>query len=248
MFDAQNLPPAPKKPAEEQGGEFTRFFKPGSVPATPEPARFPPPQPATPSSPMQPAGDFAESFWRQFRTPRDRLSREAPTGVFSAAPPPPSGMSSPPSGVGGPPPVQLPPGESEYTRMIKRPQGIGSEGAGAPGTPAGGGAPAAPGMGMPQMQMPGGMPMVQGPQMQAPQFNASGPSFQGGHLQGPQAHVAPPQMQAPKLQAAPMPAIPAMAAPPVPKGGLSTQTILIGIIVLLAFLFGGLIVFLLVRK
>ena len=45
-----------------------------------------------------------------------------------------------------------------------------------------------------------------------------------------------------------MPAIPAMAAPAVPKGGLSTQTILIGIIVLLAFLLGGLIVFLLVRK
>jgi len=45
-----------------------------------------------------------------------------------------------------------------------------------------------------------------------------------------------------------MPAIPAMSAPAVSKGGLSTQTILIGIIVLLAFLLGGLIVFLLVRK
>ena len=58
--------------------------------------------------------------------------------------------------------MQLPPGESEYTRMIKRPPGIGSEGPGVPGTPAGSGAPAAPGMGMPQMQMPGGMPMGTG--------------------------------------------------------------------------------------
>lgn len=113
-------------------------------------------------------------------------------------------------------------------------------------------------MGMPQMQMPGGVPKVQGPhlqgpQMQAPQFNASGPSFQGGHLQGPQAHasapqVRGPQMQAPHLQAAPMPAMGSLKAPALPKGKMSMQTILIVIMVLVAFLAGGLIVFLLVRK
>ena len=125
----------------------------------------------------EPGRRFCQSVWR--RTERAGIGIVIPIPVEpaidaagpAAAPrshrsilfdaPPPSGMGGPPPGVASPPPGQLPPGESEYTRMIKRPQGLGMEG---PGAGPGAATPAAPGvgMGMPQMQMPGGVPRYRG--------------------------------------------------------------------------------------
>jgi hypothetical protein len=101
---------------------------------------------------------------------------------------------------------------------------------------------------MPQVKLPGQIP-AGAPKLHGPQVQATGPSLQGGHLRGPQAHVTPASVQAPKMQAPHLqtPPMTAMAVPK-PKGGISTNTILVVIMVLLAFLAGGLIVFLLARK
>jgi len=84
--------------------------------------------------------------------------------------------------------------------------------------------------------------------MQAPQMNMQGAQM---NMQGPQMQVQGPHMQAPQMQA---PHLPQMQTPPlsapasVPAPKASSNTLLIVIFCLLAFLAGGIVVYLLARR
>ena len=228
------IPPAPQQ--EKPAGEFTRFFQAGSgspqggVPLASPPSPFSAPMPQAPSSggPSGPGG-FTQMF-----------------GKPGAPPPPPPAPAMGPQGGGGsatqafsipvqpqapppranvPPPPLVPQGPSEYTRMIS----LG--GAGAPAGPGGEvPPPLAPGQGLggaPQFQMPAMPQMPIAPQM-------------------PQMPAMPQIPQAPQMPQFQMPQAPQMQAPPAKAP--SSNTLLIAIFCVLAFIAGLVVMVVLTKK
>jgi hypothetical protein len=232
---ANPIPPAPQQ--ERQAGEFTRFFQspgPASTPASPPSSPFGPVSP--PASPSAPGG-FTQMFGKPGAMPPGSLG--APVSAPPAAPPPPPSTMGPraagsatqafsipapapastPLRAGVPQPPPVPQGPSEYTRMISL---------GSAGTASGPGAMPLPG--------PGGAPGA--PQFQMPQM--------------PQMPVAPQMPQMPVMpQAPPMPQFQAPQAPPVqapPAKAPASNTLLIAIFCVLAFLAGVVVMVLVMKK
>jgi len=231
MFQA---PPAVRpEAAAPTGGEFTQFFKPtpGGSPAGPQfpsASQFPPvaPPPA-PAPPQQELGEYTRMFG-----PGTLSGAPAPAPSAPPATPPPSyvpggGATQAFRTSPGSVPSAAPQGPSEYTRLISVPS--------MPGAPQPPAAPTPP-IQNPAMQMPG-MQMPGTPQMGMPQMP---------YMQQPAApqmpYIPQPVMpQAPPPQVAPAPPVKAPASN-------SANRVLIAIFCLLAFLAGGIVVYLLARR
>ena len=234
----QPAPPASK------GGEFTQFYNASNPvkqagPQFPSPSQYahPAPAPPAPAAPAESGGEYTRMFGP------GALSNTPPP----AAPPPPTSPAPYNPGSGAtqafrstpnvPPPPAAQAGPSEYTMMINR----GSMPAGPPAAPSAS-APGGMQLGMPQMPMP----QVQAPQLQVqpPQMQMQGLNMQS---QGPQVNMQPPQMQAPQMPQMQMPQAPAAPQLTAAAPKASTNTLLIVIFCLLAFLAGGMVVYLLAR-
>jgi WAS/WASL-interacting protein len=229
---ANPIPPAPQQ--EKQAGEFTRFFQspgPAATPAAVTPSPFGSAAPSTaPSAP----GGFTQMFGKPGAIPPGPVGTPAPPPAPSMMRPQGGGSATqafsipvqapgpmPRAGVPQAPPV--PQGPSEYTRMIS----LGGAGA-SPGAPTGpGGTPpltAPPGPGGPQFQMP-----------QMPQMPAA-----------PQMPQMPPMPQAPPMPQFQTPQPPSVQAPAAKAP--ASNTLLIAIFCVLAFIAGVVVMVLVMKK
>ena len=236
MFQAPSLQAGPQRPEAgtpaPQGGEFTQFFKPspGGMPAGPQfpsASQFPvvpSPEagsPPAPPPPQQESGEYTRMFG-----PGTLSGPPEPIPAAPQAPAPPASY-----GPGGGatqafratpvnPPAAAPHGPSEYTRMMSVPSNLAPP---PPVAPPAAAPPAGQMPGMPRMGMPP-MPYTQPPAM-------------------PQQPAMPRMPHMPQMAPSQAPAPPVSASL-----GKSPNTLLIVIFCLLAFLAGGIVVYLLVRR